>query len=85
MTSFNLTQTITKHPLLASQVLAYVLKIPANPHNGTWSHVRGLLLGEPGSPTSSQAGAVLLTIAVAASNEHSLRAATLANKTSKDG
>jgi len=36
------------------QVLAHLLKIPANPHNGTWSHVRGLLLGEPGSPTSSQ-------------------------------
>ena len=71
MIRFNLTQTITKHPLLAFQVLAHLLKIPANPHNGTWSHVRGLLLGEPGSPTSSQAGAVLLRLAVAASNEHS--------------
>ena len=73
MISFNLTQTITKHPLLASQVLAYVLKIPTNPHNGTWSHVRGLLLGEPGSATSSQAGAVLLTLAVAVSIALGLR------------
>jgi len=55
------------------QVLAYVLKIPTNPHNGTWSHVRGLLLGEPGPATSSQAGAVLLTLAVAASIAQGLR------------
>jgi len=55
------------------QVLAYVLKIPTNPHNGTWSHVRGLLLGEPGSATSSQAGAVLLTLALAASIALGLR------------
>jgi len=55
------------------QVLAYVLKIPTNPHNGTWSHVRGLLLGEPGSATSSQAGAFLLTLAVAASIALGLR------------
>ena len=73
MISFNLQQAITKHPLLTSQVIAYVLKIPANPHNGTWSHVRGLLLGEPGSATSSQAGAVLLTLAVAASIALGLR------------
>ena len=66
-------QIITKHPLLVFQVLAYVLKIPTNPHNGTWSHVRGLLLGEPGSAPSSQAGAVLLTIAVAASIALGLR------------
>ena len=66
-------EIITKHPLLAFQVLAYVLKIPTNPHNGTWSHVRGLLLGEPGSATSSQAGALLLTLAVAASIALGLR------------
>ena len=66
-------EIITKHPLLAFQVLAYVLKIPTNPHNGTWSHVRGLLLGEPGSATSSQAGAVLLTLALAASIALGLR------------
>jgi ectonucleotide pyrophosphatase/phosphodiesterase family protein 6 len=45
------------------QVLAYVLKIPPNPHNGTWSHVRGLLLGEPGSAACSKAGLVLTLLA----------------------
>jgi len=55
------------------QVLAYVLKIPANPHNGTWSHVRGLLLGEPGSASAcSQAGLVLtfLVAALAVLHQH---------------
>ena len=57
----------TNHLIL--QVLAFVLKIPANPHNGTWSHVRGLLPGaEPGSaPDSSKAG-LLLTSLLATAN-----------------
>jgi len=45
------------------QVLAYVLKIPPNPHNGTWSHVRGLLLGEPGSASCFQATLILTLMA----------------------
>ena len=29
-------------------MLVHVLHVPPNKHNGTWSHVRGLLEGDPG-------------------------------------
>ncbi|KAK3911036.1 Glycerophosphocholine cholinephosphodiesterase ENPP6 [Frankliniella fusca] len=32
------------------QVLCHLLRIPAHPHNGTWSRVRGLLAGDPARP-----------------------------------
>lgn len=32
------------------QVFCHVLRIPAHPHNGTWSRVRGLLVGDPAFP-----------------------------------
>ena len=44
------------------QILAHVLEVPPNKHNGTWSNVRGLLEGDPGGAGGLGGPGGLLTL-----------------------